>query len=84
VAVTLRLPSIVQSQIARTLTIDEPLRDVAALFDWLNRVHPGLGAELADPIFNIAVNDEMLLHGVRAHPLHDGDVVEVVPSIAGG
>ena len=28
--------------------------------------------------------DEMLLHGVQAHPLKDGDRVEIVPAISGG
>jgi molybdopterin converting factor small subunit len=26
----------------------------------------------------------MLLHGVGDHPVRDGDVVEIVPTIAGG
>lgn len=68
----------------RELVIEEPLDDVAALLQALDRKLPGLSAELDDPIFNIAVNDEMLLHGVRAHPLKDGDVLEFVPTIAGG
>jgi molybdopterin converting factor small subunit len=33
---------------------------------------------------NVAVNDEMLLHGVRERPLADGDVVELIPTISGG
>ena len=51
----------------------------------LERRIPGISRSmLADPIFNVAVNDEMLLHGVRQHPLKDGDVVEIVPTISGG
>ena len=31
-----------------------------------------------------AINQEILLHSVDARPVNDGDVVEIVPSIAGG
>ena len=73
-----------QARAGHELTIDGPLRDLGALVDALDRVIPGLARELADPIYNFAVNDEMLLHGVRSHALADGDVVEIVPTISGG
>jgi molybdopterin converting factor small subunit len=82
--ITVRFPSMLHARAGRELTIDEPLSDLGALLDHLNRRIPGLAAELADPIYNVAVNDEMLLHGVRTHPLLDGDVVEIVPTISGG
>src|SRR5687767_10127692 len=68
----------------REVVIEEPVADVADLMAVLDRRIPGLGTDLSDPIFNIAVNDEMLLHGVDARSLADGDVVEFVPTIAGG
>lgn len=68
----------------RELTIDDPLADLGALVDALDRRIPGLAAALADPIYNFAVNDEMLLHGVRTHQLEDGDIIEIVPTISGG
>lgn len=68
----------------RELTLSEPISDLAALVDALERRLPGLATELADPIYNYAVNDEMLLHGVRTHQLRDGDVVEIIPTISGG
>ena len=46
--------------------------------------YPGLGKELDDPLYNIAVNDELLLHAVDQRPLADGDIVEIVPTMAGG
>ena len=73
-----------QARAGRELTIDEHLSDLGALLDALERRIPGLARDLADPIYNFAVNDEMLLHAVRAHPLNDGDVVEIVPTISGG
>jgi len=30
------------------------------------------------------VNDEILLHAVDSREVHDGDVVEIIPSMAGG
>jgi len=45
---------------------------------------PGIAKELDDPLYNIAINDEILLHGVDARVVNDGDVVEVIPSMAGG
>ena len=73
-----------QARAGRELTIDEPLPDLGTLIDALDRLVPGLARDLADPIYNFAVNDEMLLHGVRTHALADGDVVEIIPTISGG
>jgi aldehyde:ferredoxin oxidoreductase len=82
--ITVRFPSMLHARVGRELIVHEPLADLGALLDLLNQRIPGLAAELADPIYNIAVNDEMLLHGVRAHPLKSGDSVEIVPTISGG
>jgi molybdopterin converting factor small subunit len=82
--ITVRFPSMLHAKTGRELTIAESLRDVGALLDALEQRFPGLGRELNDPIYNFAVNDEMLLHGVRSHVLQSGDVVEIVPTIAGG
>jgi molybdopterin converting factor small subunit len=68
----------------RELSIEGPIVNVATLLEALDRRIPGLAAELSDPIYNFAVNDTMLLHGVRDHPIVDGDIVEVVPTISGG
>lgn len=64
--------------------VNGPVPDVAALWDVLRDRFPDAARDLDDPIFNVAVNDVMLLHGVRQWPLEDGDVVEIVPAIAGG
>jgi molybdopterin converting factor small subunit len=82
--ITVRFPSMLHARAGRELSLDEPLSDLGALLDLLNRRIPGLAAELADPIYNFAINDEMLLHGVRTHPLKNGDTVEIVPTISGG
>lgn len=82
--ILVRFPSMLHALAGREIAIDEPLADLGALLDALDRRIPGLSRNLADPIYNFAVNDEMLLHGVRTHALHSGDVVEIVPTIAGG
>ena len=69
---------------APEIVIDEPVHDIEAVRAALDRRFPELAREIADPIFNVAVNDVMLLHGVRQYPVKDGDIVEIIPTIAGG
>ena len=83
-AVTVRFPAMLHGFTGHQRIVSEPVNDVAALLDVLERMVPGLAQKLADPIYNIAVNDELLLHRVRIHPLKDGDTVEIVPTISGG
>jgi molybdopterin converting factor small subunit len=82
--ITVRFPAMLHPRAGRELTLDEPLGDLGELVDALDRRIPGLAKDLADPIYNFAVNDEMLLHGVHQHRLKNGDVVEIVPTISGG
>jgi molybdopterin converting factor small subunit len=69
---------------AEALTILAPISTVGELMIALERKVPALTAQLEDSVFNFAVNDEMLLHGVLEHPVKDGDRVEIVPAISGG
>ena len=80
--ITVRLPSTLHA--ADTLEISEPVPDIAALIDILDRRIPGFRDQLDDSVFNFAVNDEMLLFRARDRTLRDGDVVEVIPTISGG
>jgi molybdopterin converting factor small subunit len=82
-AITVRLPAMLRRG-SDTLTITEPVQSIAQLVEALGRIQPDLTTQLDDTIFNFAVNDEMLLHGVHQHPVKDGDVVEIVPAITGG
>jgi molybdopterin converting factor small subunit len=84
VPITVRLPPMLHSQAGAEIVIDEPVHDIAAVREVLERRYPALAEELSDPMFNVAVNDVMLLHGVRQYPVKDGDVIEVIPTIAGG
>lgn len=69
---------------ADALTILAPVSTLGELIAALQRKAPALVRQLDDSVFNFAVNDEMLLHGVQQHPIKDGDRVEIVPAISGG
>jgi molybdopterin converting factor small subunit len=69
---------------ADALTITAPVRTVGELLVELARVAPGVSAQLDDAVFNVAVNDVMLLHRAAEQPIRDGDRVEIVPAISGG
>ena len=84
--ITVYLPSMLRPHAdgADVLTITAPVHTMAELLVALERKSPRLMRQLDDSVFNFAVNDEMLLHGVKSHPLNDGDRVEIVPAISGG
>jgi molybdopterin converting factor small subunit len=82
--ITVRLPSSLQAEAGTMMQVHEPVSTIDELVTVLDRRIPGLREQLDDSVFNFAVNDEMLLHGALRHPLRDGDVVEIVPTISGG
>jgi molybdopterin converting factor small subunit len=82
--ITVRLPSTLRIDGRTDLQIPEPLATIADLIDALDRRMPGFRDQLDDSVFNFAVNDEMLLYHAKDRVLHDGDVVEVIPTISGG
>jgi molybdopterin converting factor small subunit len=82
--ITVRLPGTLRVGTSDTLTFSEPLATVADLVNALDRRIPGLKDQLDDSVFSFAVNDELLLQHARNHPLTDGDVVEIIPTISGG
>ena len=82
--ITVRLPSTLRTGPEDTIVVEHAVRTIGELVDVLEGRIPGLREHLDDSVFNFAVNDEMLLHGARARELHDGDIVEIVPTISGG
>ncbi len=84
--ITVHLPAMLRPHAggAHVLTVTAPVGTIAELVAALSRTAPAVVAQLDDAVYNFAVNDEMLLHAVRAHPLRDGDRVEIVPAISGG
>ena len=84
-AVTVNFPAALQPVAGGdSLVVRESVSTVGQLIAALERLAPGLGEQLDDPLYNLAVNDELLLHAVDQRPIADGDVVEVIPTMAGG
>ena len=82
--ITVNFPAALSSLAGPSLIVRESVTTVAQLIEALDRLVPGIAKELDDPLYNIAINDEILLHAVDARVVNDGDVVEVIPSMAGG
>jgi molybdopterin converting factor small subunit len=82
--VTVNFPAALHPLAGATMVVSEPVANVGQLLQVLDKLVPGLATELDDPLYNIAVNDELLLHGVDKRAVADGDVVEIIPTMAGG
>lgn len=82
--ITVNFPAVLHDLAGPSVVVRESVSTVGQLIQALDRLKPGIARELDDPLYNIAVNDEILLHAVDAREVKDGDVVEVVPSMAGG
>jgi molybdopterin converting factor small subunit len=83
--ITVRLPSILREpDMPEEVAIDPPVATIGDLINALDHLRPGLASAIDDSIYNFAVNDVLVLHRARQHPLWDGDIVEIVPTIAGG
>jgi molybdopterin converting factor small subunit len=82
--ITVNFPAALTPLAGPTVSVRESVATVGQLIQALDRLVPGIAKELDDPLYNIAINDEILLHSVDARAVKDGDVVEVIPSMAGG
>ena len=83
--IIVRLPAILRpSGVPAEFTIQDTVTTIGQLVDVLDGQLPGLARQLDDALFNFAINDALVVHGARQHPLMSGDVVEVVPTISGG
>lgn len=83
-SITVNFPAALHPVAGECLVVRESVATVGQLLQALERLAPGINKELDDPLYNIAVNDEILLHAVAQREVRDGDVVEVIPSMAGG
>ena len=83
-AVTVNFPAALYPLAGQSVIVRESVSTVGELIKALDRLSPGLAQELDDPLYNFAVNDELLLHGVESRAVKDGDIVEIIPSMAGG
>ena len=82
--ITVNFPAALHPIAGASLSVRESVSTVGQLIEAIDRLAPGIAKELDDPLYNIAVNDEILLHSVDSRGVKDGDVVEVIPSMAGG
>jgi molybdopterin converting factor small subunit len=82
--ITVNFPAALQPITGESLEVRESVSTVGQLIQALDRLKPGIAMQLDDPLYNIAVNSEILLHSVDARAVKDGDVIEVIPSMAGG
>lgn len=82
--ISVLLPATLRVSDSDRLEVHDRVTSIAELVDALDRRIPGFRDQLDDSVFNFAVNDEMLLYHARDRALHDGDVVEVIPTISGG
>ena len=82
--ITVYFPAPLHALAGKSLQIGEHVSTLGQVIAALDRLRPGLAKELDDPLYNFAVNDDILLHAVESHPVKDGDTVEVIPTIAGG
>ncbi len=82
--ITVNFPAALHPLAGQSMLVRESVATIGQLIQALDRLVPGIASELDDPLYNFAINDEILLHGVDARAVKDGDVVEVIPSMAGG
>jgi molybdopterin converting factor small subunit len=82
--ITVNFPAALYPLSGQSVMVREPVSTVGQLIQALDRLVPGIAKELDDPLYNFAINDEILLHKVDARAVKDGDIVEVIPSMAGG
>lgn len=82
--ITVYFPAPLHALAGKSLQVEERVANLGQLIAALDRLRPGLATELEDPLYNFAVNEEILLHAVESHAVADGDTVEIIPTIAGG
>jgi molybdopterin converting factor small subunit len=83
-SVTVNFPASLSHFAGQSVIVRESVANLGQLVEALDRLAPGLAKELDDPLYNFAINQEILLHSIDSRPVSDGDVVEIVPSMAGG
>lgn len=90
-AIEVRVPTILRKHTGGEKAVHGAGATLAELFDDLDRSHPGLrGAILDDAgglhrFINCYLNDEdVRFLGSLETPVKDGDVVSILPAVAGG
>ncbi|HYO32508.1 MAG TPA: MoaD family protein [Nocardioidaceae bacterium] len=89
-AVEVRIPTILRSYTGGAKAVDGRGDTLSEVIESVEAGHPGIRERLVEGadlrrFINVYVNDEdvRFLHGL-ATPISDGDVVVVLPAVAGG
>ena len=83
-SVIVNFPAALYPLAGPSVIVRESVSTVGQLVEALDRRAPGIAPQRDDPLYNCAVHDEILLHSVESRAVKDGDVVEIIPSMAGG
>jgi molybdopterin synthase sulfur carrier subunit len=89
-AVTVRIPTPLQRLTDGKADVVINAKNISELIDALEQSHPGMKERLSDGgkvrrFINIYVNDEDIRFADKENTaLKDGDVISIVPAIAGG
>ncbi|HET7173166.1 MAG TPA: MoaD family protein [Nocardioidaceae bacterium] len=89
-SVEVQVPTILRGFTGGSRAVESDGATLAALLDNLDREHPGIKERIVDTaelrrFINVYVNDEdVRFTGGLQTPLSDGDVVVVLPAVAGG
>ena len=89
--VTVKIPTLLRSQVGGRPTVDGDGDTVRDLIEDLDRRHPGIKRSLVGDdgglhrFVNVYVNDEDVRYlGSLETPVRDGDTVAILPAVAGG
>jgi sulfur-carrier protein len=90
-AVEVRIPTILRKYSDGAKSVAAEGDTVRGVLDDLDRRYPGIASQLLDPdgslhrFVNVYVNDEDIRFlGALDAPLTEGDVVAILPAVAGG
>lgn len=89
-AIEVRIPTILRNYTGGAKTVEAEGDTLAAVIDDVESRHPGLKERLVESeglrrFVNVYVNDEdVRFTGGLSAPTSDGDVVVVLPAVAGG
>ena len=89
-AIEVRIPTILRTYTGGEKAVTSSGATLAELVDQLDAKHPGIKEHLVENgglrrFVNVYVNDEdVRFTGSLETPVHDGDVVVVLPAVAGG
>ena len=68
-SVTVNFPASLSHLAGQSVVIRESVSNIGQLIQALDRIAPGMARELDDPLYNIAVNQEIMLHSVDSRPV---------------